>query len=72
MEASGASTDGLGRATLPSALDRFPLPANTRIVIATTAASAMILERIAEFLVTVLIPSPRSRLDSREKEKLQL
>jgi hypothetical protein len=71
IEASGASTDALGRVTLPSALARFPLAANAKNAIAATAVRAAILKTIADLLVTVLIPSPRSRLDSHEQQKLQ-
>src|SRR3954468_20788336 len=55
-EVSGASTDGLGRATLASAeLAGFPLAANTSNAIATTAITAVILETTAEFFVSVLM-----------------
>src|SRR3954471_3083654 len=56
VDVSGASTDGLGRATPPSAaLARFPLAANTSNAIATTAITAVILETTAEFFVSVLM-----------------
>src|SRR3954453_11832072 len=56
IEVSDASTEGLGRATPPSAaLARFPLAANTSNAIATTATSAVILETTAGFFASVLM-----------------
>ena len=55
VDASGASTEGLGRVTLPSAWSRFPFAANATNAIATTAIIPTILEKIAEFFVSVLI-----------------